>query len=148
MRAPFLSALAASAVAFALREDQRVTAVSAPAAAPAAAPDAVPEGGDDTLLRAELVILQDIGKFKTRQGGTEGLEAALRTAFAEVTKEKPARFNLLDVRGRFTRSDFEFLSLGERQAPNHGPGIAEPETIVDFEVEDGTHARATPQGGV
>jgi len=140
-----LSALAASAVAFALREDQRVTAVSAPAAAPAAAPDAVPEGGDDTLLRAELVILQDIGKFKTRQGGTEGLEAALRTAFAEVTKEKPARFNLLDVRGRFTRSDFEFLSLGERQAPNHGPGIAEPETIVDFEVEDGAVGEATAE---
>mmetsp|Transcript_4568 Transcript_4568/g.10763 ORF Transcript_4568/g.10763 Transcript_4568/m.10763 type:complete len:488 (+) Transcript_4568:28-1491(+) len=147
MRAYFLSALAASAVAFSFREDHRIFAASAPAAAPAAAPGTIPEGGDDTLLRAALVILQDISKFKTRQGGTEGLEAALRTAFVEVTKEKPARFNVLDVRGRFTRSDFEFLSLGERQAPNHGPGIAEPETIVDFEVEDGTVGEV-PAAGV
>mmetsp|Transcript_14028 Transcript_14028/g.34040 ORF Transcript_14028/g.34040 Transcript_14028/m.34040 type:complete len:505 (+) Transcript_14028:125-1639(+) len=105
----------------------------------------VGDDGDD-FLRVQMVILRDIAFFENQKGGTSALQKTLRSELANVTGEAADRFNMLDVRGRYTKAE-SLLVTGLRPKPkrakNHGPGIAEAETFVDFEINEGEKGHPT-----
>eukprot|EP00451_Oxyrrhis_marina_P009620 CAMPEP_0204320208 /NCGR_PEP_ID=MMETSP0469-20131031/7528_1 /ASSEMBLY_ACC=CAM_ASM_000384 /TAXON_ID=2969 /ORGANISM="Oxyrrhis marina" /LENGTH=547 /DNA_ID=CAMNT_0051301469 /DNA_START=24 /DNA_END=1667 /DNA_ORIENTATION=- len=103
-------------------------------------------GEEDEFLRGQLVLLRDMPYFEHMKGGTSTFLKSLKKEFAAVTEEKVSRFNMLDMRGKYMGSE-SLLSLRAgkpaKRASNNGPGIAEAETFVDFEINEGKEGMAT-----
>jgi len=93
------------------------------------------DGDSDELLRAALVMLRDTTYFKKMKGGTAHLEEVVRAELEKATGLEAARFNVLDVRGKYVKTWESLLQKKPQRAVSRGPGIAETETIVDFEIE-------------
>eukprot|EP00451_Oxyrrhis_marina_P001852 CAMPEP_0204265096 /NCGR_PEP_ID=MMETSP0468-20130131/9446_1 /ASSEMBLY_ACC=CAM_ASM_000383 /TAXON_ID=2969 /ORGANISM="Oxyrrhis marina" /LENGTH=495 /DNA_ID=CAMNT_0051240015 /DNA_START=120 /DNA_END=1607 /DNA_ORIENTATION=- len=101
------------------------------------------DGDSDELLRAALVMLRDTTYFKKMKGGTAHLEEVVRAELEKATGLSAARFNVLDVRGQYVKTWESLLQKKPQRAVSRGPGIAETETIVDFEIEAAASGEAT-----